>query len=76
MFDDVLDLEVESDNEMEIDNPTSVIIRGRWSLDGAQSLADAVEMAREQAEYFEQLIDMGYELEGVIDDDYGVARLA
>jgi hypothetical protein len=33
-------------------------------------------MAREQAEYFEQLIDMGYELEGVIDDDYGVARLA
>ena len=76
MFDDVLDLEVESDNEMEIDNPTSVVIRGRWSLDGAQSLADAAEMAREQAEYFEQLIDMGYELEGIIDDDYGVARLA
>lgn len=73
MFEDVLDSEVD---EMEIDDPTLVVIRGRWSLDGARTLSDAAEMAREQAYYFEMLMDAGYELEGIIDDDYGVARLA
>lgn len=74
MFDDVLDLEID-ENDMGMEDPTSLVIRGRWSLDGARTLADAAEMAREQAAYFEQLIDAGYELEGIIDDDYGVARL-
>jgi hypothetical protein len=69
MFEDVLDQDVD-----QLDDMGPVVIQGRWSLDGARSLQDAVEMAKEQVNYFEQLIEMGYELEGIVDDDYGVAR--
>lgn len=71
-FDDLLTEDIDELDE-EVDH--KVVIRGRWVLDGATTLLEAAEMAREQADYFEQLHELGYELTGVIDDDYGLAVL-
>lgn len=65
MFDSVME---------EIEDLAGVIVRGRWIFDGARTLEEAAEMARNQAYYYEQLIELGYELEGTVDNDYGVAR--
>jgi hypothetical protein len=58
------------------DDETSYVIRGKWILDGADTLADAAEMARAYADFLEELSAQGYELRSTIDDDYGFAKLA
>ncbi len=63
-------------DDFEDERATSVVIRGKWQLDGATTLLEAAEMARDLAVYLEQLDEYGYILEGVIDGDYGVARLS
>lgn len=72
LFDDVEDL-MEDDDEVVYD--TSVSIRGKWILDGAQDLAEAAEMARAYADYLDNLQEEGYVLRNPIEDDYGFATI-
>jgi len=48
-----------------------VIIRAKWTIDGAATLAEAAQKAREFAEYLLDLDVQGYALSGPVDDDYG-----
>lgn len=46
-------------------------IRAKWTIDGATTLAEAAQKAREFADYLQGLHDQGYVLREPIDDDYG-----
>lgn len=48
-----------------------VIVRAKWTLDGAATLAEAVAKAKEFVVYLESLEREGYTLTQVIEDDYG-----
>jgi hypothetical protein len=61
----VLDLEEEEEEE---------IIRGKWILDGAASIQNAIELIDSFKAYLETLRDEGYELTHPIEDDYGYLR--
>lgn len=47
------------------------IIRAKWMLDGAETLADAAERARVAAQQLQQLHDAGWTLQAPVEDDYG-----
>lgn len=53
----------------------SFVIRGKYILDGAETLEEAADMARAYAEFLDELIHKGFELRGTIDNDYGFAKL-
>jgi hypothetical protein len=48
-----------------------LVIRAKWSLDGAVTLAEAAEMARELADNLDTLEREGWQLDAPITDDYG-----
>lgn len=78
-FTDLLDnLDITDVDEFaaEDDNESRLVIRGKWILDGSDTLAEAAEMARAYADFLEGLAADGYELRSTIDDDYAVAQLA
>lgn len=50
-----------------------LVIRAKWTLDGAVTLAEAAEKAREFAGYLDGLREQGYVLRGLVEDDYGFA---
>ena len=47
------------------------IIRAKWCIDGAETLSEAATMLRDFAKYLETLESQGWQLQGLIDDDYG-----
>jgi hypothetical protein len=47
------------------------IVRAKWTIDGATTLAEAAEMSREFASYLQSLHDSGHVLRHPIEDDYG-----
>jgi hypothetical protein len=47
------------------------IVRAKWTIDGANTLAEAACMAKEFSQYLQMLHDQGYVLRSPIDDDYG-----
>lgn len=51
--------------------PGGPIVRAKWSIDGAKTLAEAAQKAREFADYLQGLHDEGWRLEDEISDDYG-----
>jgi len=52
----------------------TVTIRGRWAMEGACTLTDAIRMLLDLAHELEHLRASGLELDGPIVDDYGFAR--
>ena len=56
------------------DSDDELVIRAKWSLDGATTLAEAAEMARELADNLETLEREGWQLDAPIQDDYGFAH--
>ena len=46
-------------------------LRAKWTMDGAETLAEAAAMLRAEADRIEQLGKDGWTLEGPIDDDWG-----
>ncbi|HUY44239.1 MAG TPA: hypothetical protein VMV92_00720 [Streptosporangiaceae bacterium] len=48
-----------------------IVIRAKWTIDGAATLAEAAQKAREFAEYLLDLESQGYALSGPVGDDYG-----
>jgi hypothetical protein len=71
-----LDNQSEEDDFIdEDDNESTFVIRGKWILDGSDTLLDAAAMARDYADFLESLHEEGYELVKSIEDDYGFAKL-
>ncbi len=50
------------------------IIRAKWTIDGASTLAEAAQKAREFADHLQGLHDQGYVLREPVADDYGFIR--
>ena len=50
------------------------VIRGKWSMDGCRTLADVAQRLRDGAARYEEMLQQGWELIGVIEDDYGYIR--
>ena len=67
--------ESKSESESSVEN--DMIIRAKWSIDGARTLDEAVEKLGRFAEYLKSLKASGFDLRAPIDDDYGyVHRVA
>jgi hypothetical protein len=67
----------ENDEEEEDDEDEDVeeeIIRGKWCMDGAKTIDEAIEKLNEMIEYLNELKLEGWELIDEIDDDYGFLR--
>jgi hypothetical protein len=62
------------DEENELIADSTLVIRAKWSIDGATSLEDAAVKAGEFAASLRELAAEGYELTGPVEDDYGFAR--
>jgi hypothetical protein len=52
------------------------IIRAKGIMDGAPTLAEAINRVREFAADLQKLADGGWELDDVVADDYGLIRKA
>lgn len=65
---------VNDDEQNELIADSELVIRAKWSIDGATSLEDAAVKAGEFAAYLRELAGEGYELTGPVNDDYGFAR--
>jgi hypothetical protein len=50
------------------------IIRAKWTIDGATTLAEAAQKAREFAAELDRMAADGYVLTGPVEDDYGFVR--
>lgn len=46
-------------------------VRAKWTIDGATTLAEAAQKAREFADWLQGLHDEGYVLREAVADDYG-----
>jgi hypothetical protein len=56
------------------DSLEELVIRAKWSLDGAETLAEAAQMARDLAEQLVVWEREGWQLDAPIEDDYGFAH--
>jgi hypothetical protein len=53
-----------------------ILLRAKWSMDGAESLAEAAGLLRAFADEIDALADAGFHLMCPIEDDYGFAHRA
>ena len=51
--------------------PEDDCVRAKWTIDGAKTLAEAAQKAREFADFLQGLHDEGYVLRDEVTDDYG-----
>lgn len=66
--------ESEEDSEeyfSETDKEEEIIIRAKWTMDGAHTIDEAVERIRRFIARLESLRDEGWELRKPVDDDWG-----
>lgn len=54
------------------DEPEEEIIRAKWLMDGATTLAEAAGKLRERADQLFWLHQQGWKLEQPVEDDYGL----
>ena len=47
-----------------------VVLRAKWTMDGATTLAEAARLFRERADELDELARAGFELEQTVQDDY------
>jgi hypothetical protein len=59
------------DEYSDFDTDSELLISSEFILDGASTLEDAAEMARNYADYLEDLANEGYELMGTISQGKG-----
>jgi hypothetical protein len=65
------DLDPNDDDDWDGDG----IVRAKWILDGATTLAEAADRARAFADALQVMHDQGYLLRNPIEDDYGFIYL-
>jgi hypothetical protein len=53
-----------------------IVLRGKWSMDGAESLAEAAQLLRHFADELDALADAGFHLMDTVEDDHGFAHRA
>ena len=53
-----------------------IIVRGKWTMDGAETLEEASGLLRAFADELEALADVGFHLMGPVEDDHGFAHRA
>ena len=53
-----------------------IVIRAKWTMDGAQTLTQAADQLRRFADSLDEMEQQGYQLDGPVSDDYGFARIA
>lgn len=53
------------------DTEVTGIERAKWTIDGAKTLSEAAEKAREFADYLDDKARQGWQLTGPVEDDYG-----
>jgi hypothetical protein len=63
--------ERETEDIYENDNDLEVTIRGKWIFDGAETLAEAIDLLEDYKYYLESLQADGFELREPVEDDYG-----
>jgi hypothetical protein len=63
----------EDDDYYELYN-NDIIIRGKWMMDGADSIDEAIEMLQNEIEGLKAYKEEGWELQEPIRDDYGFLR--
>jgi hypothetical protein len=63
--------EVISDGGLDEEEFTDEIVRAKWTIDGAATLVEAAQKAREFADFLQGLHDEGYVLREPVADDYG-----
>ena len=51
-----------------------VLLRAKWTMDGAEDLAEAAQLLRMFADEIDALADAGFHLMQPIEDDYGFAH--
>lgn len=62
-------LDLAEDEEFEGEDDE--LVRAKWAIDGATTLAEAAQKAREFADHLQDLHDQGYVLREPVADDYG-----
>ena len=61
-------------DEDEYDPDKEYIVRAKWLMDGAKTLAEARECLKGGIEWLQGLEDEGWELVDAVSDDYGFCR--
>jgi hypothetical protein len=51
-----------------------ILLRAKWTMDGAETLAEAADLLRQFADELDALAKAGFHLMGPIEDDYGFAH--
>jgi hypothetical protein len=51
-----------------------ILLRGKWAMDGAESLSEAAQLLRQFADELDELASAGFHLMGPIEDDHGFAH--
>lgn len=67
------ELEEELEEDWDDEEEDGFYIRAKWSIDGAKTLKEAAQKAREFVSYLESL-DEEFELVDEVEDDYGFVR--
>lgn len=79
LFDDVEDFDgfsVFDEEELnDSSDESTFVIRGKFILDGAETLEEAADLARAYAEFLDELATKGFELSSCIENDYGFVKL-
>lgn len=61
----------EEEEDFEPDFENEITIRAKWIIDGADTLDQAIAQIHRYADYLAGLKEEGWELAGMIGDDYG-----
>lgn len=68
-----LELADDSDgDDEEFEGEDDDLVRAKWTIDGATTLAEAARMAHEFGDSLQKLHDEGYVLREPVSDDYGM----
>lgn len=71
--DDAINSNSDDDDEYDLID-SRLLVRAKWTLDGAASIDQIIEKLRNEIRYYETLRESGWELVQAIDDDYGWLR--